>query len=593
MERRKGMMDNKEDEHNPVLNHASGLLSQRKELLALTPEKALNFIFDAKHPAALIHSFPETDFYFLVNDIGISDAYEILALASDRQWEYILDIELWGKDRIDIDSVTKWLDILFQAAPERFVKWAVEKNPEFIEYYLYKNIKVAVREHDEDPSSLGKDLITIDDVYYIRITDEYYDSDEYNEYDAESDEGDIREKRAEFIKSLLEKIAEYDYGKYRNMLFETMTVLPAEMEEEFYRLRNVRLEEKGFLPFYEAAGVYAPLKPEKLSGRKKIAKKSNQSASLMPVPLYPFRMLKEDNLFAMSIKRIEPVEILSNLQAEFAGLCNRIISADQRTIKSRDELKEIVKKACGYLSIGLEKLAAEGEKPDIRRTAALIEKYHIENIFRTGFGLAMELKERADKWLMKSWFKAQGLPLGFWGEEWMGGLGGLLIKKPLYFDNYKTGTIYRDFFSLPEVTETGKILGEIIAVDNLLSLIEPDTKQLNNRSLNFKNLLLTLFACYRAGLPKETIPLPYDDFIRFFATLWTGKGKSRRIDLSVKESFLSWLTIRTGLKSSEITEKLGRVFDDLFGEIESEYKKVALNDLDPRYINLFLVEKRQ
>ena len=108
---------NKENEYNPAVKRTSELLSQRKEIFALSPEKALDRIFEAKHPAALIHSFPEADFFFLLNDIGIHDALEILALASDRQWEYILDIELWEKDRIDINSVTRWLDILFQAAP--------------------------------------------------------------------------------------------------------------------------------------------------------------------------------------------------------------------------------------------------------------------------------------------------------------------------------------------------------------------------------------------------------------------------------------------------------------------------------------------
>ena len=185
------------------------------------------------------------------------------------------------------------------------------------------------------------------------------------------------------------------------------------------------------------------------------------------------------------------------------------------------------------------------------------------------------MKERADKWLMKSWFRGQGLPLGFWGEEWTGVLGGLLIKKPLYFDNYKTGYIYREFLSLLDVTESRKVLEEIIAFDDLLSLVGTDINHVKGRSLNYKNLLLTLFAGYRIGLPKETVPLPYDDFTRFFATLWTGRGKSRRINVSIKESFLNWLTERTGLNSSEITRQLGRVFDNLFGEIESEYKKVA------------------
>lgn len=581
---------NKKDIYNPDLKRAAGLLSQRKEILALSPDKALTRIFEAAHPAALVHSFPESDFYFLINDIGIHDALEILALASDRQWEYILDIELWEKDRIDLNSATKWLDTLFQSAPARFVKWAVEKKTEFIEYYLYKNIKVAVREHDEDPSDLGKDLITFDDVFYIRITDDYY---EHDQTAPDSDEVEEREKREEFIKSLLEKIAGFDFGKFRDILFETMTVLPAEMEEEFYRLRNVRLEEKGFLPFYEAVGVYAPLKRERLAPKKKIAKSRDESASLMPAPLYQSGMLKEDNLFSMSLKRIEPGEILNNLQTEFAALCNRIISADGKTIKSRDELKGVVKKACGYLSIGLENLAEEGKKPDISRTAAIVEKYHLEHVFRTGFGFAMELKERAEKWMEKSWFREQDLPLIFWGDEWMGVLGGLLIKKPLYFDNYKTGHLYREYLSLSDVTETGKILDAIIAFDDLLSLICADVRRFKVRSLNYKKLILTLFAGYRIGLPKEAVFLPYGDFVKFFEALWTGKGKSRKIDASVKESFLTWLSESTNLNSSEITGKLGKVFDDLFDEIESELKKVSPHDLDPRYINLFLVENKK
>lgn len=580
-------MMNKGKEYNLTLKRAAGLHSQRKEILALPPEKALDRIFEAKHPAALIHSFPEEDFYFLVNDIGIHDAFEILALASDKQWEYILDIDLWEKDRIDINSVTRWLDILFQAAPVRFVRWALEKKTDLIEYYLYKNVKVAIREHDEEPSALGKDLVTIDDVFYIRITDDY-DSDESG---AETEEGSYREKKEEFIKKMLEKIAEYDFEKYRHVLFETMTVLPAEMEEEFYRLRNVRLAEKGFLPFHEAAGVYTPLKPEAIPRRKKMVKRRDEHFSLMPVPLYPFRMLKEDNLFSKALKRIEPGETINNLQAEFAALCNRIISADQKTIKSRDELKEIVRKACGYLSIGLESMAMERQKPDIFSTAGLMEKYHLEHIFRAGFGLALEMKERAKKWFEGSWFAGQGLSLSFWGEEWMGVLGGLLIRKPLYFDNYKTGSIYREFLSLSDITESRKVLDEVIAFDDLLSNMGADIKHVKARSLNFKKLILTLFARYSLGLPKESAPVPYDDFVRFFATLWTGKGKSRRIDVSVKESFLSWLAESASLKSTEITRQLGRVFDNLFEEIEIEYGKVASHNLDPRYITLFLVQK--
>ncbi len=496
-------MINKGNEYNIAVRRSDALLSQRKEIIALSPEKALDRILEAKHPAALIHSFPEEDFYFLVHDIGLNDSYELLAMASEKQWDYILDVELWEKDRIDTGSVTRWLDILFRAAPDRFIKWAIEKKSDLIEYYLFNNIRVAIREHDQDPSIFGKDFVTIDDIFYIKVLD----NPEYEAQEPETEEEKPgKAQREEFIIKMLEKIAEHDHEKYQQILFESSSVLRAEMEEEFYRLRNVRLAEKSFLPFHEAAGIYSPLKPEALVSREKISKRKDEYASLMPVPLYPYEMLKEDNLFAISLKRIVTGEVLQNLQVEFAALCNQIIAADQKNIKSRDELKEVVRKACGYLSIGLERLLKADQKADAGHTAAMIEQYHIAHIFRTGFGSALELKESAKKWVQNAWFAKFGLPLSFWGEEWMGVLGGLLLKKPLYFDNYKTGRIYREFATLSELTESRKVLEEVMAFDDLMSLMNVEISQVQDRFLNHKKLILTLFARYRLGLPEEVDP---------------------------------------------------------------------------------------
>ena len=587
----RGDMMNKGKEYNLALKRSADLLSQRKEIITLPPEKALDRILEAKHPAALVHSFSEEDFYFLVHDIGLNDSYELLAMASDRQWDYILDVELWEKDRIDADSLTRWLDILFQAAPDRFIKWAIENKSDLIEYYLFNNIRVAIREHDQDPSAFGKDFVTIDDIFYIKVLD-------HPEYEAQQPEGEtedekpVKAQREEFIIKMLEKIAEHDHGKYQKILFESSAVLPTEMEEEFYRIRNVRLAEKGFLPFHEAAAIYSPLKPEELITRRKTSKRKDEYASLMPVPLYPFGLLKEDNLFTMSLKRIVIGEALQNLQVEFAALCNQIIVADQKNIKSRDELNEVVRKACGYLSIGLERLLKAGQKADTGHTAAMIEKYHVAHIFRTGFGSALELKERAKKWAQNAWFAKSGLPLSFWGEEWMGVLGGLLIKKPLYFDNYKTGRIYREFTTFSEVAESRRALEDVIAFDDLISLMNIKISQVQDRFFNYKKLILTLFARYRLGLPEEVAPVPFDDFTRFFRSMWAKGRRPRKTDILIKESFLSWVSERTGMKSSEIIRLLGQTFENLFGEIENEYGKIAFKDLDPRYISLFLVQKK-
>jgi hypothetical protein len=57
----------------------------------------------------------------------------------------------------------------------------------------------------------------------------------------------------------------------------------------------------------------------------------------------------------------------------------------------------------------------------------------------------------------------------------------------------------------------------------------------------------------------------------------------------MKNHFLNWLAAETGLKDFEITEGLGRTFENLFTEIESELGRVAARDLDPRYIQMFLL----
>jgi hypothetical protein len=90
-------------------------------------------------------------------------------------------------------------------------------------------------------------------------------------------------------------------------------------------------------------------------------------------------------------------------------------------------------------------------------------------------------------------------------------------------------------------------------------------------------------------LSEKLIPLTIDEFRGFFDGIWSDKEQPRKTSLSVKESFLDWVSSKTGLVHHEISQRLGQSFENLFKEIESEYGKVSRNDLDPRYIHLFLI----
>jgi hypothetical protein len=91
------------------------LQEKRQQILALSPREALDRILHDPRQLPLVHSFPEQDFYFLIHDIGPEDALPLLALASEKQWDHIVDLEAWQKDRIDLQSVPRWLGLLLDA----------------------------------------------------------------------------------------------------------------------------------------------------------------------------------------------------------------------------------------------------------------------------------------------------------------------------------------------------------------------------------------------------------------------------------------------------------------------------------------------
>ena len=586
----KRSMTHKED-NAKTLQRVLQLQEKRRTIMELPAEKALDRILDDPQPAALVHSFPEQDFYLLVNEIGPEDALPLLSLATHKQWEHLVDLGVWQKDRIELNSVTRWMNLLLEADPKRLIKWVLENQMEFIEFFMFKNLQVQMREHDQDPADFGDEYFTLDDVYYLKFTDIPTET----ETEKLSDE-----QRRAFLTKFAQHLAAYDYSIYQSVLLEMTHVIPNETEENCYRWRSVRLAEKGFLPFDEAIGIYQPIKPEDLEKKKpKFIPRSADAISSLPVPISPLRELNEDNHFTRALQKIEAANILQLLQAEFANLCNQIGVAEYQSIGEREVLRRIVKKASGYLSIGLEQMLKDKEvNPAL--SAASIVRYPLQDIFRVGFGSALKLKWRAEKWLSKCWFAGAGLRLAFWGEKWMGVVGGLLVKKPLFYDNYKTGVLYRDFASVDDINETEGIFNQVVAVDDLFSLMNINIERgAKYGFLTYKNLLLTLWARhYRKLKERKLKPLSLKQFLPFFEKLLPERADSdsekiKKIPQKMKTDFLNWLAAETTLRDFEISERLGQTFEDLFNEIELEYGRVAASEIDPRFVQLFLLERKK
>lgn len=568
----------------PAEERIAAIQKQRSAIMALKAQEKAQAILNADHPAAMVHAFPEQDFLLLVEEIGPDDAMELIALASDRQWEHLVDARIWQGDRIDLVEATRWLDRLCRADFRRAVRWLTREKPEFFELYLFRNINIIVREPDIEPADLPDGFFSFDQTFYMEIPDL-----------PPRITGEARDSalRRELLHDLLSRLASDDHLMLQRILLEAVRILPAEAEEEEYRLRCVRMAEKGFLPFEEAIGIYQPLNSEDLAVADDMPPVSHVETGAGAPPLYPVQRIPRDNAFSRALAAVDTPEALAGLQTEFAALCNRLIMADRQSVRESDDLARAVQKACGYLHLGLGALSSgrNADGPSVQ--AALIRRHSLERIFRVGFGRCLKLKWRAEKWRKQSWFMRSGLALTFWDETWTGVLGGLLLKRPLFFDEHRTGvSLYREFATENDLAQTGAVLSRIEAMDGFLTDFPTALERAAGGAtapLTWKNLLLTIWI--RSMLQEEARPAPVsvESLKRAFDRLWPKRPTADFTDPAAKESFLDTLAKHAGIAPLTVSDLIGPILEELFQELSETYGRVNKTDLDPRHIHHFLV----
>ncbi|MFH1673749.1 MAG: DUF6178 family protein [Pseudomonadota bacterium] len=535
----------------------------KKDILSVSGDKAFEMILDSPTPTALVQSFSEEDIYWLVQDLDPENALSILSMASNEQWRYIVDLQVWDRDRLNMDSVHSWFGRLLSADTERFLNWGLREESEVLYLYLFRNIEVRIKEEDQTSSDFEDTFFTLDDVFYIRILDERYQ---------------------EFLKNFLSRLAEYNFELYQRILLNLGGILPDALEEEGYRFRSTRLAEKGFLPFEEAIGIYQYLDSQAIARKECRAIKEAEPSSPVPALTYSLPLLQEDNLFAAYLKEIGNADTLERLQTELAGLCNQILSADVQSFDDREVLRQSIQKAGGYLTIGLETLT----KGDRAYGVQVLAKYPLNRIFRIGYGRVLEHKWRVEKWLKHAWFQGTGLDLSFWDESWERLLKGLLKKRPLFYAGLVERE-YREFQSMDDITHCTTILDQIEILDRLFDNLFANglpPKEGVQDDLTWKSLLLTLWGRHELGLPLVMGPVTLEELKTFFRNLGMAGGKMAPLKEEIKTSFTDWVV--RGSKLEIVTlNRLANIFESLFDELESEYRSVRTDDLDPRFIRLF------
>lgn len=532
-------------------------------ILTLPGSEALNRLLDHEKALQIVRDMSRVDLFWLIKKIGEDDSLPLLKLASDDQWQYIMDMELWQRDRIGLKEAFQWLDRFHRADPGRLARWLSSEEGNLMAHFFFNYIlDVKIKEEQDYIPPDG--YISFDNLYYFSILDK---------------------ENEEVIEQMLRQLASKDYNRFQALLLGLGGVIPAEVEDEMYRMRGVRLAEDGYLPFEEAISIYSHQRPELLkkeSSDYKLFFPNEESGAI--VPLTPLSYAEGDNIFTGTIARITDNTSFERLRLEFAGLCNQILSADAVIPEGIEDLVRVTRKASGYLSIGLEKLSAG----DLRISKEFISNNPLVSIFRTGFGMTLELKWEAEKWKKTSWFDRSDLDADFWGDEWGGVLKGILRKKPLFYKGE-----YRSFENLSEVESAREILHRVFLLDKLMGQIS-DYFTLNmgmfkDPLFTFHTLLFHSWATRKLNLGNTFAPLSIEQAKEFFTLIRGNETKPPFTLKYYKDVFIEDSMTLIREINSDDEAVLKETLAGLWEGFAEEYARVDVSALDPRFTKYIVI----
>ncbi len=170
--------------------------------------------------------------YFLLRNGTARDIALALPKLDSKQREFIFDLDLWKKQDFDLENYEKWIEILYISQNEEIIK-EFTQHPHFLVYLRGRlNIYTHNIEHPVYPNS--DDFFITDDFCYLVEYDKDY-------------------KLAEELKFFLTVFySARGVEAAQALLMEVVNESFFQLQENAYKVKKSRLDETGYVDFYDA-----------------------------------------------------------------------------------------------------------------------------------------------------------------------------------------------------------------------------------------------------------------------------------------------------------------------------------------------------
>ena len=363
-----------EQDREEFLSSLSGeeeaaLVRLREEVMKVRGGKKLQMILASPMPAMLIRSMPPQELLYNLRDIGLEDCAELVVLADQEQLRYVLDLDCWRKDQFDAEQFTQWLQYLVAEEIEAAEAVLRAADIESVVLYFQRLFQVYNTSEEEEPPEepMGERIDSISRAYTVILPFEADDP------------------MLPLARSALRLFEQYGF-EFCHRFYESIRwSLPSTLQEEAYQFHKARLEDLGFVDYYEALAILQPLPPQSLPFPASLPPSSEMKLPiLLPTEEIGGRL-------AGILRDIEDEGILQRIRFEWIYLNNKVIAAQQHDAGDPRILDQVMRFVQQMIDLGLE--ASCGA--DRLQGVEMVCKHHLEWLFRRGFTELLHLKKRA------------------------------------------------------------------------------------------------------------------------------------------------------------------------------------------------------
>lgn len=350
-----------------------------------------------------LSAIPVQPLYAALTSTSSDQVAQIIPKLSAKQKQTMLDLDLWHKDHIDVESFEFWIESYSKVKE-------IEITQEFVnseDFFIYLKGRVNLYTFDvEDPQYPDHDyyFLTDDNLLLVEYSEEFKYPNELKY----------------FIRCLYDKLGvENAY----TTLFKLMNDSFMTLEEDLYQKKKSRVEDYGFVDYFDALEKLAVFISHKqidnfIESKMSLTPELGPEAlnqTLNPQALVSFNQL--DDSLSAELNKIEDDSRLSYLNFSFVKLINSTMTLKNAFRSSQIELTQIGNQTKSYLSLAVSKINSIKRQED----KSLFDTFDFMDVYRIGRSLVELEKKRIKKALAKSDFEKEDYEyfLGAWWNSFL------------------------------------------------------------------------------------------------------------------------------------------------------------------------------